>query len=399
MEHLTLTTDDPFSTELPNDTSLRRVIHQHLLSLGFSKNCDGYFVDEELTKQKIRNLHSVQRREVLEKNRSFIETHGPELTGHFATGRQVEPTLIDPELVEVRPNSLESRLFRFACLLWSIPVSKGFGRRLRFLVRDRQNGCLIGLFALGDPVFNLSARDNWIGWSHKDRRDRLVHVMDAYVVGAVPPYSQLIGGKLVAALMASKEVKQAYERKYIGRQTVISKKENRARLVLLTTTSALGRSSIYNRLSLPKSPRFIRIGMTKGFGHFHLSGPIFELLRKYLEVIGHPYASGYRFGMGPNWKIRVVRAALEKIGINGNAVLKHGIEREVYAIPLATNWQEILLGKQQNVRFCVISTAEISEFCLSRWIVPRAARDDRYKIFERSKIMDCLLNGGPGPAW
>ena len=78
--------------------------------------------------------------------------------------------------------------------------------------------------------------------------------MDAYVVGAVPPYSQLIGGKLVAALMASTEVKRVYERKYLGRQAVISEKKHRARLVLLTTTSALGRSSLYNRLSLAKRP-------------------------------------------------------------------------------------------------------------------------------------------------
>ena len=396
---LTVATDESRSVELPSDTSLRRAVHKHLLSLGFSKNCDGYVVDDELTKQKIRDLHEVQRREVLEKNRPFIETYGPALTDHFATGRQVDPTSIDPELVEVRPESLESRLFRFACLLWSIPVSQGFGRRLRFLVRDRQNGCLIGLFALGDPVFNLSARDNWIGWTHEDRRVRLVHIMDAYVVGAVPPYSQLIGGKLVAALMASMEVTRAYEKKYIGRQTVIRKKENRARLVLLTTTSALGRSSIYNRLSLPTCPRFLRIGTTKGFGHFHLSGPIFESLRGYLAAIGHPYASGHRFGMGPNWKIRVVRAALENIGLDGNAILRHGIEREVYAIPLAKNWQKILLGQQRNVRSSVIPAAEISEFCLNRWIVPGAARDDRYKVFERSSVMDCLLNGGPGPTW
>ena len=206
-----MATDESRSAELPSRASLRSAIHKHLLSLGFSKNCDGYAVDDELTKQKIRDLHAVQRREVLAKNLPFIETHGPALTDHFATGGQVDPTLIDPELVEVRAESLESRLFRLACLLWSIPVSQGFGRRLRFLVRDRQNGCLIGLFALGDPVFNLSARDNWIGWTHEDRRERLVHVMDAYVVGAVPPYSQLMGGKLVAALMASTEVKQAYE--------------------------------------------------------------------------------------------------------------------------------------------------------------------------------------------
>lgn len=375
--------------------SLRRAVHRHLLGLGFSKNCKGYFVDGDLTKEKIRQLHSAQRQQILEENRPFLETYGNELAEHFATGRQVDPASIVPELVEVAAESLESRLFRFACLLWSVPVSQGFGRRLRFLVRDRQNGRLIGLFALGDPVFNLSARDNWIGWTHEDRSQRLIHVMDAYVVGALPPYSQLIGGKLVAALMGSKEVKEAYERKYLGLEAVISKKENRARLVLLTTTSALGRSSIYNRLSIPGGPCFLNIGTTKGFGHFHLSGRIFEALRVYLEASGHPYASGHRFGMGPNWKIRVARTALEQLGIDGNAVLRHGIEREVYAIPLAKNWQQILLGNQKNVRSTVLPAAEIADYCMHRWIVPRAAWDKRYKRFARCRIMECLLNGDP----
>ena len=388
---------DSLYADLLDTESLKKAVHQHLLGLGFSKNCDGYFVDAELTKQKIRELHSVQRREILRKNLPFIQAHGTELTDYFAMGSQVNPYLIEPQLVEVIPGSVEARLFRFACLLWSIPVSQGFGRRLRFLVRDRQNGCLIGVFALGDPVFNLAARDDWVGWTYIDRRERLVHVMDAYVVGAVPPYSQLIAGKLVAALIASAEVQKAYNRKYIGRKAVISKKENRARLVLLTTTSALGRSSIYNRLSLPKCPQFHKIGMTKGFGHFHLSGPIFKLLREYLESIGHPYASGHKFGMGPNWKIRVARTALEKIGIDGKAILNHGIEREVYAIPVATNWQKVLLGQHKKVQSCVVSTAEISKFCLRRWIIPRADRDNRYMNFERNRFMDNLIDGVPEP--
>lgn len=274
-----MTTIDLRSSEhLPDADALKKTIHRHLLDLGFSKNCAGYYVDGEVTKQKIRDLHAMQRRDVLDLNLHFVEKYGPRLVDYFAIGRQVNPAAIDPELVEVKNDSVESRLFRFACLLWSVPVSKGFGRRLRFLVRDRQNGCLIGLFALGDPVFNLSARDNWVGWTHEDRGQRLVHVMDGYVVGAVPPYSQMIGGKLVSALMASTEVMMAYDRKYVGLQAVISQKENRARLVLLTTTSALGRSSIYNRLSIPQGPNFMKIGVTKGFGHFHLSGDVFESL-------------------------------------------------------------------------------------------------------------------------
>ena len=387
------------SYDYADGACLRQAIHSHLLSLGFSRNGSGYFVEGVLTKQKIRNLHAAQRLDILERQRPFVEAHGFQLAKHFASGDQIDPTSIDPQLVQVTPDSLESRLFRFACLLWSVPVSQGFGRRLRFLVRDRQNGCLIGLFALGDPVFNLSARDNWIGWTHEDRRDRLVHVMDAYVVGAVPPYSQLIGGKLVAALMGSTEVKRAYERKYLGRQSVIRKRNHRARLVLLTTTSALGRSSIYNRLAIPDGPRFLRIGKTKGFGHFHLYGTVFDSLRDHLKAKGHPYASGHRFGMGPNWKLRVARAALEDIGIDGNSILKHGVEREVYAIPLADNWKEVLSGRQKRVRSLTKSAAEISGFCLDRWIVPRSNRDKSFQSFDSGSIMNALLNDGPGPAW
>jgi hypothetical protein len=375
------------------------VVHKQLKKLGFTRNGKGYLIEGQLTKQRIRDFHSIKRIEVLQNNKEFIEQYGPDLVLNFATGRQVNPEAITPELIEVKSDSEESRLFRFACLLWSVPVSQGFGRRIRFLIKDKQNGQLMGLFALGDPVFNLSARDKWIGWTFEDRKDRLIHIMDAYVVGSVPPYSLLIGGKLVAALMGSKEVKEVYERKYLGRQTVICGKENRARLVLLTTTSSMGRSSLYNRLAIPNGPRFIRIGETRGFGHFHISGEIFEQMRGYLEAIGHPYATGNRFGMGPNWKIRVARTALEKIGLDADNILNHGIAREVYAVPLAHNWQEILQGTQKNIRSNVLSASEIIEFCMNRWIVPRAFRDKRYKSFARRRIMECLINGSPRSSW
>ena len=384
---------------MPNADALRQALDAHLTGIGFSKNGSGYRPPEELSKQKIRDLHSGHRRENLEQHRKFINEEGSRFASYFADGSNLDPAKIEPELVEVSSGSVEARLFRFATLLWSIPVSRGFGRRLRFLVRDRHNGSLIGLFALGDPVFNLNARDSWIGWSHKDRAARLVHVMDAYVLGAVPPYSLLIGGKMIAALMGSQEVQDAYERKYLGKESIISQKPKQARLVLLTTTSALGRSSLYNRLVVPGGVRFIRIGETKGFGHFHISEEIFSILRTHLEESGHPYASGHRFGMGPNWKIRVIRTALDSLGINGGSILKHGIRREVYAMPLVDNFREVLLGNQENVSAKPLLASEISGYCLKRWILPRAERDDTYKHFSGRSVLSTLQNGGPGPRW
>lgn len=374
---------------------LRRAIQRRLRSLGFRRTPKGYSIRQGLTKEQVRVLHRPNRRVVVGADASFTRDRTFSLLRHFADGREVDPGAIDPELIEIEPGTDESDIFRLATHMWSVPVSAGFGRRLRFLVKDRQNGKLIGLFGLCDPVFNLRARDEWVGWSAADRAARLVHVMDAYVCGAVPPYSQLIGGKLVAALLTSREVLNAYERKYLGRKSVISGVKHRARLVLLTTASALGRSSIYNRLAIPDGPRFTRLGVTSGYGHFHFSGALFQLMRQYLQQRDHPYAFGNRFGMGPNWRLRVARAALESAGFDSRVLLRHGIEREVYGIPLARNWRQVLQGTQERVYSHAQSMEAISDYCRQRWIVPRSLRDATYLTVTRGVIRQLLSTGMP----
>src|SRR5262249_23759063 len=143
-----------------------------------------------------------------------------------------------------------SSIFRLATLIWSVPVSNGFGRRLRYLVRDHQNGKVAGIIALGDPVFNLRVRDQKIGWSAATRGERLTNLLDAYVVGAVPPYNQLLVGKAIACLLRSRDIYEDFRTKYGSLSGLISEKNKRSRLLAITTSSSLGRSSIYNRLKL-----------------------------------------------------------------------------------------------------------------------------------------------------
>jgi len=42
---------------------------------------------------------------------------------------------------------------------------------------------------------DIPARDTWIGWDRKARTRNLVYTMDAYVLGALPPYNHILGGK------------------------------------------------------------------------------------------------------------------------------------------------------------------------------------------------------------
>lgn len=215
--------------------------------------------------------------------------------------------------------------------------------------------------------------------------------MDAFVVGAVPTYSQLIGGKLVASLMASEKVRRAYARKYAQSLPVISGERKKAKLVAITTTSALSRSSLYNRLRIPGGTKFIRIGATRGFGHFYLPGEVFEMMRRFLEQKELPYASGHRFGIGPNWKLRVARTALDEIGLGQAELPKHGIQREVYLAPLAKNWKEILFGRALRPEYITLPADEIAEYCLNGWIIPRGMRTPEYKSFECRTLFDGVI--------
>lgn len=124
----------------------------------------------------------------------------------------------------VRSDTPEADLFRVATLTWSVPVSAGFSRRIRYLVWDEGHDRLAGIIALGDPVYNLSVRDNLIDWTVHDRAQRLVGILDAYVLGAVPPYNFLLGGKAVACLIRSRDVYDDFRRAYGKSVGVISKK-------------------------------------------------------------------------------------------------------------------------------------------------------------------------------
>ena len=331
--------------------SLRRDILRHLAAIGLlpaGERPGG----SAGAKDAIRALHAHQRAEKAGRERRALLPHRERLLAHLAEGHEVDPARIEPELVPVLSDHETGELFRMATLLWSVPVSSGFGRRMRYLVRDRHNGKLIGVLALGDPVFNLRARDAWIGWTSDDRRRQLVHVMDAYVVGAVPPYAGLMCGKMIMALAGSAEVSEAFAARYGHSTGIISKEQKMARLALVTVTSALGRSSLYNRLHLEvpgaaagASPvRLVRIGETRGFGHFQLGDDLFAQLRDLLALEEHPYASSHQFGQGPNWRFRVARVGLQRIGLNPD-ILRHGVAREVYALPLIGNLRDHLCGR------------------------------------------------------
>lgn len=379
---------------------LRQKIIHKLLSFGYVPQPNGELKPpDSIDKSSIRVFHEDRHRHILQSNKEWIIKNEEKIFNYFANGDDIDVSSISPKLVNVQDNQRFQDLFRYATYLWSIPVSQGYGRRMRYLVLDSSNSKLIGIIGLTDPVIGLKARDDWIGWS-KDRKEaRLWHILDAYVLGAVPPYNMLLGGKVVAALITGNEIRNDFRKKYGNKKAIISGKRRKGHLVLVTTNTALGKSSMLSRLYYApggyneetdvknRKKLWHHVGWTSGYGHFHLNSGLADEMLDYLHKVGDPIIEKNRFGQGPQWKMRVIRNCLQRINLNGNDLLYHGIKRGFYGAPLADNFKEYLRGETNEPDYYEQNIEDISTYIKDRYIIPRAKRvADQLKHFDIETI-------------
>ncbi len=353
--------------------SLQREVLSALRAQGFTLR-RGLIVPPDLAdKQTLRDLHVSAVAHRVARARDGLRRHESRLIGRLAQTTEVNTEAFAPRLVAVERGSEEELLFRWAALHWSIPVSSGYGRRLRFIVVDDANdGKLVGLIGLGDPVFALAARDNWVGWDIPTRRRKLHHVADAFVLGAVPPYAHLLAGKLVAMLATSDEVRAAWQRKYGGRTSLIAGQSRDGRLAMLTTTSALGRSSVYNRLRFgPDEEIFLSVGETRGSGEFHFSDGLHSAITEFALQFCEPTAKDARWGTGFRNRREVIKKALPALGFS-DRLLYHGVRREMFVCPLGSNTRQFLTDEDEHLEALTMPAAHIVDWFRWRWMRPRA---------------------------
>jgi len=227
------------------------------------------------------------------------------------------------------------------------------------------------------------------------KKRRIAGLMDITTCGAIPPYNEVLGGKLVSFLMASPKVIAKYRERYRNQESVIASRMKgeavvrRPELVLLSTTSlyAVG-SSQYNRLKAPtaseKQLRYEEIGKSSGHGHIHISERTFQTLTELLDELAKEDESirpNNQFGNGVNYKMRTIKAALSEIGLK--ALHQHEHPRLIYLVPLAQNWREYLTGKEDEPDYLYADTEEnpqeetqaLIDFWKLRWFYKRAQKD------------------------
>jgi hypothetical protein len=358
------------------------LVRQSLRRQGFRISKNSVAPPNLLDKSSIREVHALAVQHKRDNAENALKRVEDRLLERIANGPDVDPHKIKPTLRFVQAGSQDELLFRYATLHWSIPISTGYGRRLRALVVDASNDKLIGVIGLCDPVFALRSRDSWIGWSIDQRKANISGIVDAYVLGAVPPYNHLLCGKLVAMLACSDDVREHFRGKYNASTSLIGGKMHDGYIAAITTTSALGRSSVYNRLKIGGRTIFEPIGFTAGSGDFQFLNGAYEVIQDAVKKCGVASAKHVKWGNGYRNRREVVQEFLKATGIASSA-LQHGIQREVFVAPLAYNARDFLKGAGESPEYYSMPIDFITEAFLNRWLLPRAKWDASYLKFEK----------------
>lgn len=237
------------------------------------------------------------------------------------------------------------------------------------------------------------------------------NMMDIIVCGSIPPYNELLGGKLVSLLACSPRVVRDYTNRYRKQiSEIASRMKGRriirdSRLVYLGTTSlyAVG-SSQYNRIKATIGENavleFRKMGVTEGYGTVFFSKDTTALFSRLLEQQDGGKKINHVFGEGTSPRFRMISRGLSSIGIKADAFLKHYSPRIVYSINLARNTNEFLLGMDSDVDYgydldnpteVEQKTQELIDFWYNRWLLKRLTTVPIGERLAAFNIEDILL--------
>ena len=369
-----------------NIKDLRKKILISLNDQGFAVN--GHITPAYLNKLHYKEIHKHSRKEQISLQKNFLVKNLPIVEKYLLNGSDIDPRNISLELKLVEENSEENILFRWWNLMWwSIPFQRAYGRQMRFLVWDKTHNAPFGLIGLQSPILRMSVRDKYLNVRNEDLDTLINKSMQAQRLGALPPYNDLLGGKMVALTLASNELRKLYEVKYRGVVTQLNKRVLDSKLLFITTTSAYGKSSIYNRLKFNEDLVAKSIGYTKGSGTFHISQEIYKDIQKFLQR--RNVDTSTTFGYGPSRKMKLIDQALTIMDLNEYHY--HNIQREYFIFPLVKNLENVISKAKRPIHYNR-PLQELEKSWKSRWCVPRSIRQNDWLKFKKDDFLKNIRN-------
>ena len=240
--------------------------------------------------------------------------------------------------------------------------------------------------------------------------------VDLSTCGAVAPYNEIIGGKLVTLLMASKNVFETYEKNYEKYESIIASELAGKKIIKPAKINFISVSSLYdvgtsqyNRLKILKKNHpylkkdlcFEEAGKTMGTGNYHISTATRELLDKvFLKKYG--YQIGDDSGDGSDAKKRKAIGGLSVFIKNAQDLLVHNQKKPNYIFFNKENIFHYLYGIKKIKNFNDLNSVNtITKAWIERWLFSRIKRDETLNKLKNlspvsvSKQLNLELEDGP----
>jgi hypothetical protein len=340
------------------------------------------------SKDEIRNIQIAAKASITKEHKDFISRKAKLAKQYSLNGNNIDPSKIQLEIRPVQPGSQDELLFRWWNLTWwSMPYQRPYGRQMRFMIWDIAHNAPFGLISLQSPILKQAVRDKSLAIPNDELDYWVNRSMYAQRVGALPPYNELIGGKMVALSLISNEIRAAYQEKYQNRKTIMAERNIESELLFITTTSAFGKSSIYNRLKYHHDIVAEKLGYTEGYGSFQIPDELYERIIAYLTNIGENAERGY--GNGPSRKLKLINLACRKLGLANYSY--HGIKREYYLFSFVQNLKQVIC-RQEHAVWKNYEFSDLFAYWRERWLMNRAVSTTHWREFNTEAYIDNVLN-------
>ena len=250
------------------------------------------------------------------------------------------------------------------------------GRNIKFFIKDKPTGKLLGVVCLGSDVTSLGARDKFIGWSkdNKFKDGKLKHTSIGTTICCAQPLGyNFLGGKLVAALVTTSVVRDAWKKLY--GQTLIG----------LSTTSLYGIHSMYNSIPLWKT-----LGESTGRVALKPDDSVYEIWHDWLkenETEEYLKQTTQKEGVaGPptGVKQKTINMIFKAVGVKVSTYM-HGFKRGIFYADIYENGKEFLRGELEEKDLIMRKKYNDDSDYVMKWWKPKAIR--RYtKLFDEGKL-------------
>jgi hypothetical protein len=229
---------------------------------------------------------------------------------------------------------------------------------------------------MGSDVTSLGARDKFIGWSkdNKFKDGKLKYTSIGTTICCAQPLGfNFLGGKLVATLVTSSVVRDAWKKTY--GQTLVG----------ASTTSLYGIHSMYNGI-----PHWKTLGESVGRVALKPDNSTYEV---WVDWLKENRASEYKImntqkegvaGPPTGIKQKIIGMIFKAVGVKSSNY-QHGFKRGIFFADIYENGKEFLRGEIEEAGLKMKPKYNDDSAYIMKWWKPKAIR--RYtKLFDEGRL-------------